>query len=478
MADRGELTLMERFLRLFTDVRPGDGGTALLMFANVFLILTAYYFIKPLREGWISVSLIAGLEPVEVRAYTSFGQAILLIPVIAWYSRLVNRWPRGRVVTAATLFCISNLVLFWFLQPNFFIPNLPFTGILFYLWVGMFGVFVVAQFWAFAADVYSDEEGRRLLPVVAIGATAGAAFGARITAFLVEPDGLAAALEAMGLEPIAGLVRQTLRTESLLLLACIPLGASIFLTRAVDRRRGASKAPAPHSEAEEAGGLSLVLGSRFLLTVAVVTLILNWVNTNGENLLYWFVQENLTERAAAAGIVGEQAVQRFTFAGTTGFYGDFYSWVNAVALLLQALVASRLLKYGGFAAILLLMPVVALTSYATMALLPVLGVLKIMKVAENATDYSINNTARHVLWLPVHSAVKLKGKPTVDSLFARVGDGFAALTVLVGVQIFALATEVFFVFNVVLVVVWLVLCFGIVRGHRELVQEATLDAAR
>ena len=116
MADRGELTLLERFLRLFTDVRPGDGGTAVLMFANVFLILTAYYFIKPLREGWISVSLIAGLEPVEVRAYTSFGQAILLVPVIAWYSRLVNRWPRGRVVTAATLFCMSNLVLFWLLQ--------------------------------------------------------------------------------------------------------------------------------------------------------------------------------------------------------------------------------------------------------------------------------------------------------------------------------------------------------------------------
>ena len=475
MANRGKLSPLERCLRVFTDVRPGEGGLALMMFANVFLILTAYYFIKPLREGWISVSLIAGLEKMEVRAYTSFGQALLLVPIIAWYSRLVNRWPRGRVVTAATLFCISNLVLFWFLQPNFFVPNLPFTGMLFYLWVGMFGVFVVAQFWAFAADLYSDEEGRRMMPMIAIGATAGAAFGAKITAFLVEPEGLASLFVAWGLEPLAEFARQTLRTESLLLLACIPLGASILLTRIVDRRRGGGTDPAARPESDSAGGLSLVLGNRFLLGVAVVTLILNWVNTNGENLLYRVVQETLTQRAEAAGIVGAKAVQDFTFAGTTGFYGDFYTWVNVVALLLQAVIASRLLKYGGFATILLMLPVVALTSYATMALVPVLAVLKVMKVAENATDYSINNTARNVLWLPVHSAVKLKGKPTIDSLFARIGDGFAALTVLVGVQFLALATEVFFVFNVGLVVIWLFLSFGIIRGHRALVEEAARE---
>ncbi|NNL65633.1 MAG: hypothetical protein HKP30_05280, partial [Myxococcales bacterium] len=202
MASRTTLTPFERFLRLFTDVRPGEGGTAFLMFANVFLILCAYYFVKPLREGWISVSPIAGLEKFEVKAYTSFGQVLLLVPLIAWYSRLVNSWPRGKVVTMSTLFCISNMLVFWMLQPGYFIENLPWTGIAFYLWVGMFSVFVVAQFWAFAADVYSDGEGRRLMPMIAIGATAGAASGAKITEFVVD-GGLAGAFEALGLEPLA-----------------------------------------------------------------------------------------------------------------------------------------------------------------------------------------------------------------------------------------------------------------------------------
>jgi AAA family ATP:ADP antiporter len=445
------------------------------MFANVFLILCAYYFIKPLREGWIAVSGIAGLEQMEVKAYSSFGQSLLLVPVIAWYSGLVNRWPRGKLIVAATLFCMSNMLVFWFLQPDFFIRNLPVTGIVFYLWVGMFGVFVVAQFWAFAADVYTDEAGRRLMPVVAIGATAGAAFGAQITSFLVE-GGVVRALERLKLDALAGLAGHYLRTEALLVLALIPLAISMWITHWVDRHPDHAP-PASSASRDRRGGLELVLQSRFLFAVAVVTVLLNWVNTNGENLLFRVVQETLSEQAVRAGVTGEEALIGFTKDGTTAFYGNFYTWVNVTALLLQAVVASRLLKYGGFGVILLMLPVVALTSYATMALVPVLAVVKMMKVAENATDYSINNTARHVLWLPVPSEVKFKGKPTIDSLFARVGDGFAALTILLGVQWLALQTQVFFVINVALVLVWLVLAVGVSRGHKRLAEEAAGRAA-
>ena len=95
------LSYPERFLRLFTEVKPGEGGVALMMFANVFLILLAYYFIKPLREGWIAVSDIQGLSKMEVKAYSSFAQSLLLLFVVGWYATLADRWdratgPRGR----------------------------------------------------------------------------------------------------------------------------------------------------------------------------------------------------------------------------------------------------------------------------------------------------------------------------------------------------------------------------------------------
>ena len=103
-----------------------------------------------------------------------------------------------------------------------------------------------------------------------------------------------------------------------------------------------------------------------------------------------------------------------------------------------------------------------------MALIPVLAVVKIMKIAENSSDYSINNTARSVVWLPVPARLKFKCKPAIDSLFARIGDGMAAITVLVGVQFLQLSTSSFFAFTVALVVIWLFCTVTVVREHRSL----------
>jgi AAA family ATP:ADP antiporter len=459
-----QLSRTERLLRVFTDIRPGEGPTALLMFANVFLILCAYYFIKPLREGWIAISDVAGLSKMEVKAYSSFAQSMLLLFVVGWYGRLAVRWDRATLVTRATLFCISNIVLFWFLQPDFFFRALPITGILFYLWVGMFGVFVVAQFWTFAADVYTEERGKRLLPVVAIGATSGAAAGSWM---------------------VGKLLQSGFPTEGLLLASTAPLFVSIALTRRVDlRERGAKRRqPAPVSDvkAQQQGlgflldGAKLVLASRFMLAAAAVTLLVNWVNTNGENLLFRVVMESLAERAGEQGITDTMAIADFTQVGTTAFYGNFYFWVNILALLLQSIFASRILKYGGFAAIILILPVISLASYTTMALLPVLAIVKFMKVAENATDYSLNNTARHVLWLPMSSEMKFRGKPAIDTLYVRVGDGLAAVTVLIGVQVLALATEMFFVFNVSLVVLWLAFTFMLIGEYKRAAEASLVD---
>ena len=451
------LSTNERFLSLFTEVKQGEGTTAILLFANVFLILLAYYFIKPLREGWIAISDVQGLSKMEVKAYSSFLQSIMLLFVVGWYAQLAAKWDRVTLFTRATLFCISNMIIFWALQPNLFFGGLPLMGVIYYLWVGMFSVFVVAQFWTFAADIYTNERGKRMLPFIAIGATSGAAFGSWAVNLLV----------GSGLIP----------TEALLLVAIVPLLASIFIVRMVAQREAihmkadADNPPETDADATEKpsiwGGAKLVLLSKFLLLAALVTLLTNWVNTNGENLLFGVIQESLANDAQKQGITGEDSILEFVRDGTTAFYGNFFFWVNIIALLLQAFVASRLLKYGGFAAILLILPVIALTSYTVMALLPVLAVVKMMKIAENATDYSLNNTSRHVLWLPVSSAMKFRGKPAIDTLYVRLGDGLAAITVLIGVQMLSLSTSGFFAFNVFLVFCWLIVGILLVREHRR-----------
>jgi AAA family ATP:ADP antiporter len=326
----------------------------------------------------------------------------------------------------------------------------------------MFSVFVVAQFWTFAADIYTDEKGRRLLPMIAIGATAGAAAG----------SGIADRLVAWEMVP----------TEHLLLAATLPLGISIAISRYVDTRSGGGGAgPAERKPAKQQatakGGLAALLRHPFLLVTAALTLLFYWVNTNGENLLFRVVQEFLGGEAAQAGIREQTAVLESTQTGTTAFYTNFYFWVNSIALVLQAFVCSRLLRFGGFGAILLLLPVISLLSYSAIALVPVLAVVKWMKVAENSVDYSIHNTARHVLWLPVSSRLKFQAKPAIDTFMVRIGDGFAALTVLVGERMLHFSTQGFAIFNVALVVGWLGVGLALVSLHGRLAREAPAHAA-
>ncbi len=450
------LSRLERFLCLFTEVRPGEGVTAVLMFLNVFLLLCAYYFVKPLREAWLSVTDVMGFSPIELKAYSAWIQGLLLLPVVAWYGRLSDRMDRGTLITRATLFCMATLVIFFLWRPGGAFDAIPGSALAFYVWVSMFGLFVVAQFWAFAADIYTDERGRRLMPMIAIGATGGAAFGSSVVTPLVKGAEFGA--------------------DVLLLAALVPLAASIALTRAVDSGGGGGSKEEPPAEdvtpsaAKPRGGLAMIATSRFLLAAAAITLLLNWVNTNGENLLYSVIVEFLQSEVAAKGLTDPGAIEDFTKNGVAAFYGNFFTWVNVVALVLQALVASRLLKYGGFGVILLMLPVISLLSYAAMALVPILIVIKMMKVAENSTDYSINNTARNVLWLPTTRAMKFKCKPAIDTVFVRLGDGFAAATVWFGANVISVSNQGYFAFNVALVFVWLAAAVVLIREHRKLTE--------
>lgn len=459
--DRRRLTPVDRFCRLFTDVRAGEGFVGLLMALNIMLILIAYYMIKPMREGWISVEDLFGLTKMEVKAYSSYGQSVILLWIIVYYNRLVIRLPRGKVVGYTTLFCIANLFAFWLLQPNFIVGYIPGLGVVFYLWSGMFGAFMVAQTWTFIVDLYNRERGDRLLPLVAIGGTSGAVVGSWLVEHLVNI-------------PFLG-------SQSLLLLVSVPLFSSWFLSRFVDRdprfqRSGEGFAPGSDDIVPTQGStFSLVFKNRFLLIVAIATLLLNWVNSNGENLLFRVVNDIQMEELSSRGITDPATLERLFRDSIILFYGQFFFLVNIVALILQTLVASRLLKYGGFPAIALMLPLLVFTSSLALLLLPALSVIKFVKVAENATEYSINNTARHVLWLPLSLEVKFKAKTTIDSLFARLGDGMAGLTVLLGVNVFMLSLQSYFILNLVLVCLWIFFTLYIIREHRKLVVQSVSE---
>ena len=433
--------LFERFLNLFTDVREGEGRGAVLLALNIFIILTAYYIIKPVREALI----LAG-GGAEVKSYASAGQAILLLGAVPLYGMLASRFPRRQLINAVTIFFAGCLGVFYLLAQM----DVP-LGVIFYLWVGVFNLMVPAQFWAFANDLYLPDDGKRIFVIVAFGASAGAVFGSFIAGRLIEPFGI----------------------YQLLLLSGALLIGSLVITNSVDssekQRKQGGKAEPLEAEKPLAKGsaFALVFQHRYLLMIAMLMLLLNWVNTTGEYILGRTVTA-AADAAIASGSIGD--LSKGQFIGK--FYADFFGVVNVLGFFLQLFVVSRILKYLGVRVAILVLPLIALGGYFIMAFVPILSIIRWAKTAENATDYSLQNTVRQVLFLPTTREQKYKAKQAIDTFFVRAGDVLSAVLVYAGTTWLSFQTKHFALFNLGLVVLWIIVAVLIGRENRRLTGEA------
>jgi AAA family ATP:ADP antiporter len=409
-----------------------------------------------------------------VKAYLSAAMAVLLYFLVQGYAKLVSRYERTRLITLVTLVFIACLAAFWVLSRL----GVPYLGFAFFIWIGIFNVMVVAQFWSYANDVYSNEAGKRLFPLVGFGGVFGAFAGSDIADRLLELVG----------------VYEMLLLTALLLAACIVITNLISLRVWGRREIQVSQSSLEEWLAErkarkerETLAFGLLGEHRYLLYIALVIFTLNLVNTNGEYVLGDLVESHAAERVEAAVAAAEAAGDPLRFGGrelgdpgseaarsafvqsTIGnFYAGFYRWMNLLTMFLQLFVVGRLVKLGGVRAGLFWLPLIALGTYGLVLLLPVLRFVRFGKVLENASDYSINKTTVQMLFLPTSRDVKYKAKQATDSFFHRLGDVGSAMVVFLGAAMLGLEARGFALINLVFILGWLFLVRGIVREHREI----------
>jgi len=459
--NRAPQSPLDQALNVFTEVHRGEGLKAIVLALNIFLLMTSYYIIKPVREA-----LILGEEGAVAKSYLVAGMAILLVFIIPAYAKLVDRLGRERLIGGVTAFFIACMVLFWALSRT----DVPKLGMAFFIWVGIFNVMIIAQFWSFANDVYKNEAGKRLFPIVAAGGSIGAAVGSWV----------------------AGKLLSFLGVYELLLVSASLLGVCIALTVWVDRlgddEGAAAKSPDPAPQADEhkSMGFDLLWKHKYLGLIALLVLILNLVNTNGEYILGQLAEDTYraeTETAVAAALAAggplmfgddelgdpnDEEVQGEYLGRSLGsFYSTFFFWVNVLGVAFQLLLVGRLVKYGGIKAALFMLPIIAFGTYALILALPVLAYARVGKTFENGTDYSVNNTVRHMLFLPTSREIKYKAKQAVDSFMQRAGDLASAGVVFAGTSL-SLGIAGFAALNLVVVGVWVMVALAIVRLHRRL----------
>lgn len=462
-----------RFLRLFADIRPGEASKALMLAANVFLLLLAYYILKPLRESLLLIDKDAAV----VKSALGGAQAVLFVFVIKAFSRLASRVPRHTLITWTTSFFISNLVIFFFLH-RFGMALKP-MGILFFVWVGIFNYFVIAQFWGFANDLYTDEAGKRTFPLVALGATLG---------------GLVATL------PFMKRLRDVLGGNwefKLMLIAGVVLFLCIVLARTIHRRDvrqaredkekglagAAEKVGVQEQPLQSGGGFRLVFKSRYLLLIALMIGLYNFVNATGE-----FIISQVTVNQSIESVTPAQAPSEESWPAVSpnlprqtdskaihNAFMDYQLLTNIIALVVQLFLVSRIFKWVGVGGALLFLPLLALGGYALISFGAVLALVRGVKAFENGTDYSLQNTTKAALFLVTEREEKYKAKAAIDTFFVRGGDTLSAVAVLVGTGLLGLRIERYALLNVAVVAVLLVLCFKIIAAYKK--RKAAVDTA-
>ena len=256
------------------------------MLLNIFLILVCYYIIKTVREplilttavpAWLQRIGVSG--PAEVKTYAAAGQALILMGFVPAYSWFASRVDRMKLVFGVTAFFVANILLFAFALQ----AQVEYIGVFFYVWVGLFSLSIIAQFWSYANDIYTKEAGSRLFPIIGVGMTVGSPVGAAIAERMFRAQ----------LSP-----HLMLYLAAALLLATAGLYAASNRTGSISRQAAADAAPIGGR-----GAFSLVFSSRYIGLIAMLLILLNVVNTVGEFILSDMVVTSATEAGRANAVL-------------------------------------------------------------------------------------------------------------------------------------------------------------------------------
>jgi len=379
-----------RFFPRLPWVKPGEEATALLFFFYFFLITAPFTIFKSIRDASFLNRL--GSENLPLAYATTFFVAL----VAAFMARLQARVRRQSLLVATLLFFALTGTAFFFLFPR----SGKWLVLVYYVWANVLAVVLMTQFWIAVNDVYNPREAKRLIGFIVSGGILGGILGGLLT--YVWADRWSYNLLWLG----GGL-----------LCAAIPVVNRVY---GEQRKRAAEAPPGPAQTAgrsagqEKAGfrdGLQTVRQDRYLRLLAGIVLLSGLIAT----FIDW---------------QSKHVIERTVRGNLTSFFGLFNSGLLIFSFLLQFLGTSRFVDRYGIRRILLLYPVIILACTLGLTAWPVLALAVALKGSEKSLSYSVNQSARELLYFPVAPEQKYRAKVFIDMFLNRLSRTLGALLLL------------------------------------------------
>lgn len=383
--------MVERRLGRVLNATPNEIKALIWSFLYFFSLLCSYYIIRPLRD---EMGVAGGVEKLHWLFTGTFIVMLLAIPVFGW---LTKHFRRSRFLPAIYLFFITNLLLFFLMFQ--FSDHQLLTARAFFIWTSVYNLFVVSVFWSFMADVFNDDQAKRLFGVIAAGGTTGAIVGPIVASSFSLWFG----------------------TNILLLISSLLLATTIVCIRKISLwsslQGGVSKDDHQNQESAQGtalggsiwGGVKKVLSSYYLLGIAVLMLLFTTLST----FLYFQQAQIISDSFANP-------------AHRTAVFAGMDLAVNTLTLVLQLLVTGRLIRQIGLAWSLALVPLLLCVGFLALSLMPVLGVIVLVQVLRRAGNYAITRPGREMLYVVLDRESKYKAKNVNDTVMYRGGDAISA----------------------------------------------------
>lgn len=366
------MRLLGRLFTFHDDETPAVvGGLALF-----FLLFAGYFMLRPVRE---TMGVAGGVDNLQWLFTGTFIVTLLALPLFGW---VVARARRRRILPWTYGFLASNLLAFalvFAVQPD----NL-WVARAFYIWLSVFNLLSISLAWSVLADLFSNEQAKRLFGLLAAGASLGGLVGPILGTLLV------------GVVGHAGLVL----LATLFLLGSI--GAATYLQRWRDRAPLPAEAEHPRSRplgGNPFAGAGEVLRSPYLLMLALFVVLLASIST----FLYFeqarLVAQTFTDRTRQ-----------------TQVFGLIDTVVQALAILTQLFFTGRIARRMGVGVLLVAVPLVMVAGFLWLALAPVFAVFVVVMVVRRAGEYALVRPGREMLYTVLPAEQKYRAKNFIDTV--------------------------------------------------------------
>lgn len=382
-------------LNKLVEVKKNEIKPLILSFIYFFCLLCGYYILRPVRD---EMGIQGGVENLQWLFTATFLVMLIAVPV---FGTAVARFSTKLLVPFVYYFFILNLVVFFILFNSGF--SKVWLARIFFVWLSVFNLFVVSVFWSFMADIFNNEQSKRLFGFIAGGGTAGAIAGPAITAGMSRAVG----------------------PTNLLIVSAVFLLAAVICIHLLLRDQGASDEENPGGLSASAdlrigggifAGFTNVIRSPYLIGISVFIVLYTTLST-----FLYFIQAHIIEDA-------------FSDSSTrTALFASIDLAVNILTITCQLFVTGRLTSRFGISFTLIVIPVAVTAGFLTLGLFPVLAALIVFQVIRRAGNYALTKPAREMLFTVLPREDKYKAKNFIDTVVYRGGDaasgwGFAGLS--------------------------------------------------